>query len=555
MMSRRGFRAVLLDLVLVVVGTVMVFWPTLRSGFAGMQTDPGDTLYLNYVLEHETKTLGERAYGEALWSPPFFFPTRDTLTYSENLLGALPVYAILRGAFPPDTAYQVWCIAMLAFAYASMAYALRRLAVSPLLAGLGAFVFAFGLQRASHLGHGQLLPAAFAPLAILALVLHAREPARRRFAGVLVASFLQITAGVYLGWLLLLGGVLFSLLVFSIDSELRRRQLRFLKESPGFVLVALASWAGALVLFLRPYLVAARDLPPRPWSDVLLLLPRPRSWIAAPTGSLWARLGDVFPPDTPLVWEQRLFLGAVPCLLVALGFVVARGLQGDERFRRTIILAALGTVLVLGALSLRVPVKMLGISAGGERVEYLTLWRFVYDFLPGATSIRAVGRIWTVMLPLALVGGLLGLEVALGKLRSGRLRSWVTAAIVAIGVVEQYQADLPSFDKLSYRADVRSVRTALSGSGCDAAYVVLDPSKPFYASQLVAMWGGLEANVPVVNGYSGNFPPDYPDPTRSMTDAELRSWLSRAPEGRHCVVELAKPGAPRSLRTLERGRN
>ena len=259
--------------------------------------------------------------------------------------------------------------------------------------------------------------------------------------------------------------------MFSTDSELRGRQVRFLKESPGFVLVALSSWQLALVLFLRPYLVAARDLPPRPWSTC-------RSCSRGRARAYRRRQGasgqgsDTLPPDTPLVWEQRLFL-AVPALLVAVGFVVARRLQGAERFRRTIILASLGTVLVLGALSLRLPVKMLGISAGGERIEYLTLWRFVYDFLPGATSIRAVGRIWTVMPPLALVGGLLGLDVALGKLRSGRWRSWVTAAIVAIGVVEQYQAGLPSFDKLTYRADVKSVRTALSGSGCDAAYVVL----------------------------------------------------------------------------------
>jgi hypothetical protein len=153
-----------------------------------------------------------------------------------------------------------------------------------------------------------------------------------------------------------------------------------------------------------------------------------------------------------------------------------------------------------------------------------------------------------VILPLALIGGFLGLELALDRVRLARRRNWITASIVLFGVAEQYQADLPSFDKLEYRAEVKSVRTALEASGCGAGYVVLDPSRPFYVSQMVAMWGGLEANVPVLNGYSGNFPPGYPDPTRSMTDVELAEWSSRAPGQRLCVIEPPSSNAPRRVR-------
>lgn len=541
---------ILLDLVLVVAGTVMVFWPTLQSGFSRMQTDPGDTWFLNYVLEHETRAITQPSAAGTFWSPPFFYPTRNALTYSESLVGALPVYVLLRAAFPPDTAYQAWCIAMLVSCYAAMAFALRRLAVSPALSSLGAFIFAFGLQRASHLGHGQLLPAAFAPLAILALVQLTMEPSRRWLAGFLAASFLQVTAGIYLGWLLLLGAAAFGLLALLLDADLRARQLRFLKDNVSFVLPAFLSWAALLYLFLRPYLLAARELPPRPWSDILLLAPRPRSWIAAPTGSLWAKLGEVFPPDTPLVWEQRLFLGVVPCLLVLFGLVLALRLRNEGEFRRTVVLAALGSVLVLGLVSLRLPVKMLEVSVKGRPLEYVTLWRIVYDLVPGATSIRAVGRIWTVLLPLSLVGGLVALDHALVRLRSARWRSGLITVLVVLGVVDQFQAGLPSFDKLECRREVQSLRPVLAETGCDAGYVRLDPSKPFFVSQLGAMWGGLEANVPVLNGYSGNFPPGYPDVTRSMTDTEATEWFSHAPPGRLCIVEPATPGNPRRARVV-----
>lgn len=552
-MTRRSMAVALLHVALVAAGTAMVFRPTLESGFARMQTDPGDTVYLNYVLEHATRALHGHAPAGGFWSPPFFFPNANSLAYSENLLATVPVYALLRLFLEADTAYQVWCMAMLALLYAATAWSLRRLSLSPALASLGAFVMAFGLQRAAHLNHGQLLPAAFTPLALLALVLHAREPSRLRLGAVLGATFLQVAAGIYLGWLLLLGAAVFAGLLLALDGDARRRQFEWVRSSAGFLLAAVAAWLGALALFLRPYLVAARELPPRPWADVLLLLPRPRSWLSAPAGSLYSTLGDVFPPGTPLVWEHRLFLGAVPCLLVGLGlFTIVRGREPD-RLRRTLVGASLGAMLVLLALSLRVPVKTLGLEMGGEKLEYVTLWRLVYDFVPGAGSIRAVGRIWTVVLPLALVGGLTALEAALGRLRSRRGRALLAGLVLVVGVSEQALRAGPSFDKREFRADVEKTERALRAKGCDAAYVVLDPAKPFFASQLAAMWGGLRAGVPVVNGYSGSFPAGYPDPTRTMTEAELAGWLSKAPPGRYCRVDTAKaPGE--DLRVLETSR-
>jgi hypothetical protein len=68
--------------------------------------------------------------------------------------------------------------------------------------------------------------------------------------------------------------------------------------------------------------------------------------------------------------------------------------------------------------------------------------------------------------------------------------------------------------------------------GCKMAYVSVCPAKGFLLSQVEAMWVGLEAGVPVVNGYSGNFPPGYPDPTVIPTPDVLRRWSGGEP----CIV-------------------
>jgi hypothetical protein len=39
------------------------------------------------------------------------------------------------------------------------------------------------------------------------------------------------------------------------------------------------------------------------------------------------------------------------------------------------------------------------------------------------------------------------------------------------------------------------------------------------------MWAALEAGQPTVNGYSSNYPPDYPVPERAAKPEEIETWL------------------------------
>ncbi len=63
---------VLLYLIFCLIGVVNAFYPTLYSGFAQMQTDPGDTRLNQYFLEHSFQLLTKRNYVGELFSPAFF---------------------------------------------------------------------------------------------------------------------------------------------------------------------------------------------------------------------------------------------------------------------------------------------------------------------------------------------------------------------------------------------------------------------------------------------------------------------------------------------------
>ena len=130
----------------------------------------------------------------------------------------------------------------------------------------------------------------------------------------------------------------------------------------------------------------------------------------------------------------------------------------------------------------------------------------------------------------ALLAGLVAVAELLRRIRLGRA---VAGVLLVLGVAEQVPiGELPSFDVGAWQARVSALRDRLTPG--TVACVELPPNRPFWDGQLTAMWAGLEANVPVVNGYSGRYPTGYPDWTRSMTDVELKVWMHGAP-----VVRIA----------------
>jgi hypothetical protein len=524
--AARAGRLVLYALVLA-AGLGSAFQPTLASRFALLQTDPGDAVFINYVLEHYVQLATRPGYVGSLWSPPFFHPAKEVLAYSENVMGVAPIYAALRAAGPPMLAYQWLLLVLLALTAACMLLLLRRLGVSPALAALGAFCFAFGMWRVAQIGHPQLLAACWSPLALLAVHRLFAAPTRAAFTDLLLLLYLQILSGIYLGWFLLLGFALFIPLYVWLDRAARPRLAAFCRGHALFLAAAALGWLVATYLTLRPYLAAGGLLGYRSWDVVRVFLPRLQSWLAVPEGSVYSRFLRPFPPGTPAVWEHYLFPGFVVLALgIASAAYLARRREDGEPEAdgagRPFLLACWGTALALGLLSFYLPV-------GGHAVS---LWRIVYRVVPGAGAIRAVGRISTVVYLFGLVAACAGADAALRRLRLRPLGQASLAGLILVaGMAEQRVSDPPAFEKRSFRVQVERLRAAIP-PGCPSFYAPLRPGQPFFVSQLAAMWAGLEANVPTVNGYSGNSPPGYPNPTRTMSDAELRLWAGAAT----CVV-------------------
>src|SRR5262249_336464 len=167
-------------------------------------------------------------------------------------------------------------------------------------------------------------------------------------------------------------------------------------------------------------------------------------------------------------------------------------------------------------------------------------WRAVYKWVPGGGAIRAVGRVVFTVELFALVGGLLALDAVM---RRSRFAGAFAGLILVAGVLEQIPVGpLPSFEVAPWQARVSALRYRLTPG--TVAYIELAVGRPFWESQLTAMWAGLEANVPVVNGYSGRYPLGYPDWERSMTAGGRNRWAGGEP-GQMGGEDQPSPSVPR----------
>lgn len=511
-----------------VVGIFIAFYPTLLSSFAYMQTDPGDTILVHYFLEHTYQMLTNQDYAaRGIWSPAFFYPYEKVLAFSENMFGSAPLYWFFRSAFSSDIAFQLWMMGVCILNFVSFAALLQYLRIHPILVALGSFLFSFSMPRLAQLGHQQLLPQFFTPVAFLVLLKFIKNPNLKSLVLLLTLTYLQILSGIYLGWFFVFSFPVFLAVLSIIDLQARKRLLSFSRRFFKQLLTISIFWISLVLLTLLPYLSLPEELSSRSYADVDIYLPRLVSWLSAPPGSLWYPFLNPFSGNLPAPNESYLFPGFVVICIALLSLITFFRSKLTLNSERTVLFkACIITFLLIFCISLRLP-------------NGFSLWRLIYELIPGASAIRGVSRIWLVAYLYLFVGLLVYFDSWTRRNFLSRKVTTLTLALVLVTAIsEQITLNLASFEKSYFYQSVHEVRQ-LSKNRCDAIYMYRDRTRPNYVSQLIAMFAGIEANVPVVNGYSGFSPPNYISSTESMSFLEVINWLeinSKSNSGNLCVV-------------------
>lgn len=503
----------LLDLLLIFVifciGMYLVPLQMIHSDFSLIPGDLNDSRLNNYFLEHGYKWMTGQE--KSFWNAPFFYPAVNTMAFSENHLGTLPLYALFRFLhFDRETSYQLWFLALFALNYFSCAWILRKFSINALGASAGAFIFTFSLPIIAQTWHSQLFPRFMIPIAFYFAFKYLEKPEIKAFALICLSAVIQLYSVIYMGFFLILG-----LLCLTVSFFLIKKDRMLLKEAlwgshrTHMVLILFTS-AIALLPLLIPYIVTALDYKMRSWEEISSMLPRVTSYFYPASGSLlwnWLRpIGE----HLPMSWEHAIFIGLIPLIVFIILPLFFLRKQREPMLQRGIIIFLAIIILIILTLYL---------------TQRFSFYRLVILLLPGARAIRAVTRIILFNLfPFSLLLGIMLTKLTECKAILSRnfVRLLLSALILFAVILDQkVQPEFyPTYSKIEAQNRSKAIeRLVLKKSSFNKK----DSSKIVFAYMprrlnnlpsvvhIDAMMAAQNLNMATVNGHSSNWPHNYWD--------------------------------------------
>lgn len=546
-MRPSAVRRSLIVLAYFAITVALTFPLVLRLGSV-LPHDPGDPALNTWILWWNTQTI---PFTSAWWNAPAFHPAPGVLAFSENLLGlsliATPLHWMGVG---PQGAYNV--VFFLTFPLSAIgAYLLVfELTKRHDAAFLGGLLFGFAPYRIAHLPQIQALASFPVPFALLGLHRYLREPRAR---------WLALFAG---GWLLqgLCNG--YYLMFFTVFAGLWVMWFASPWARPRQFLAIAMAWAMA-ALPMVPLLLEYRRIHAtfgfaRDFGTI-------RGFSADVAGllhvsdhvAMWGWI-DVFRRG-----EGEMFPGLTVALLALGGLFLVRGQQTARIDKWTIarrvliILTAITAAISLWAfavgswrvslfgvrlLSVSNPIKPLtaalvcalglALTSPALRQSYASrsilgfyglagflMWLFtlgpaptlmgkelmyrgpysVLMLLPGFNTLRVPARFWMMTtMCLAVVGALVFDRLAA---RAGAKRALVCGALCVGVLADTWVARMPLSD----------LPPAFEAVACvpDAGSPIVELPLGDVYRDVAAMYRQMAHGHPLVNGYSGYFPPHY----------------------------------------------
>lgn len=450
--------------------TMVMTWPMARH--LTDEAVPHDDVFFNlWRLEwfaHAMTTPGAH-----LFDANIFYPARDTFALSDAMLVEDAVAApLLWLHVEPVLVHNLLMLGAIVLSGAAMFALVFHLTRSRGAAAIGGLVFAFAPFRFEHLMHMELQWAMWSPLAFL--FLHRTLERGKWLDGLATGSCvaLQTLSSIYYGIFLATLVAVGALLLMVRD-----------RAAPFLAVVRALALGGAIAvvtvaIYARPYAAAHAEVGDRPVSDVHRFSATPMSYLDAPPENwLYGR----FEP-TPNGDERRLLPGVLPVLLGLFGLLLVRP---PSRMLVYVVLLVLAFDLSLGFHGYSFPL--------------------LYDHIPAYRSFRALARLGIFVLLFLGVLAAHGYRLIAGLM--GPVARRVAFGVIASLILMEYWTAVPltTFPNSApavYRLLAAEPRGVVAEFPVPAANAL-----PGYESEHTYMstfhW------YPIVNGYSGNYPPSY----------------------------------------------
>jgi hypothetical protein len=502
-----GISAVVAGLALALLINHHWLYPDFRL----LPGDRGDTRLVIFTLEH---WVGVFKGQEPFYLLGMFYPDKNALGYADGLfLFAFPYILFRLLGFDYFTSYQLLFVGMTAFGYCAWVLLLRKaLRVEMGIAALGAMLLTSlnALQVQAQIGKLSAFYAYPVLLGLLVLWYRSRDKGSwRAWVSILLFSILLgllFFTSYYPAWFFVFTALLFAMTAVAASMAGRGGQatwvssVRFLASHRWQLMAAAIALFVSLIPFAITYapLVAANAT--RGFSLVLEFTPRPRDLLnVSRQNYIWSailqaagfRFGNVEVQmgSPPIV--LALFLGVYLSQLVLLLRHGRRSMSGRRGFMFLLATTALLIFVLI--------VQVRGVS----------LWHLVYETVPGASALRALGR-YLIVIDMIIVGvAAWGLNALYLRAAGGPRHAILLvgfALISAALVAEQANATPYRLDKRQQLSFLAKYQVA--DATCRAFFISNPASNdlPVGYYELDAMMISMKIGRPTINGYSGFAP-------------------------------------------------
>ena len=464
-----------------------------------MPGDIGDSRLNKYFLEN----IYQFFKGEtSLINLKFFYPYPDILGMSDNLFGSSPVYLLARlFTNNTDTAYQIWYLFGYMCNYIAAYFALRWLNISVFSAIIGALIFTFALPASAQMGHVQLHYRFGIPLSMVSFILFLENKNWRNLLATIGWGLWQFYCAIYLGVFLLLFIITIFIVYLVIRYKIQKTTFRnifkpYLRSwkklslfEKNCFLIYTFLFVILLIFLFYPY-IKANSLYDVTRSVLAIgsMLPKPQSYILSDESLIWSSNSKIFEIDAR--GENQLFIGAIPLVLIILGFICGK----KKRNRFTFWLFA-GSLITLIIFTLS--------------IYHISFW-YLFAKLPLFNGIRVMSRICLVML--FPVGYLCAYSIDSIAEKSEWLGWCLLSVALPLLLIEFSAIRAPVSTKISWNQRLNEKKLMIPKNLPKdpilffAQFADLPSADLPFAEELDAMLISQTYNIPTLNGYSGYMP-------------------------------------------------
>jgi hypothetical protein len=480
--------------------------------------DFGDARFNNYILEHGHQFLTGKI--SSYWNASFMYPEKDVISYSDNLLGVVPLYSVFRIlSFDESTSLQflVFCVFVLNFLCAYFVF--KKFEFKNLSAAVGAYIFSFSLPVIGQINHLQVLPCFMVPWAFWGLINYFQT---LKIKPLLICSFslvVQFYCGMYIGFLLALALIIVAI-IYTLTNLISRKRDGDLKtkiiwrHQIIFLLAAAVIFLPAISPLLKPYYERSVVSGMRGYDEIKAALPLPESYLIPFEKSVvWNFLFKLI-PHPQNYWDHLLFPGGL-ALIFFLSIPVLLFIARDKIPHANLLVIFWTSLLILILLTMKF----------GQH-DY-SLFKSVRR-LPGFSSMRAMNRVIIVELFFFAIISCFAVEYFISRFKKS-YGLFILFPVLIVTDQAVQKGSMMSFSKKESKQRIENLISKIEKSDYKKyeAFVFLSNQNDFgYAEHIDAMLASQKLNFPTVNGYTASYPLRYYNLIWHNNEDGLQEWLS-----------------------------